>query len=204
MTAPAALGLVVHTGWAHAVALALGEADLVILCKDRLALWEPPDAEAAQAYHRAAELGLEAARRSIASDERTARRVAARSLGRLADALDQRGHRLRAVRVVDRPRRPLPPLASILGAHPLLHAAEGALFRGVALAEAARLASDAAEVHEAELPERAARASGLTPAEVAARLASAGKVAGPPWSREHKACALAAWIALAEQRGRRA
>ena len=193
---PAAVGLAVHTGWAQAVAVASRQSTLVVLHSQRIALWNPPDPAAAQAYHRAAELPLETAERAIAEDEKDGRRVAAQSLRRITGELGRQGYRLVAVRVVDRVRRPLPTLAKVLASHPLLHAAEGALFRRIALSEAGRLVDDVAEVDGADLLERAGKAAGLSSPRVSAHLARAGKISGTSWTKEHRNCALAAWAAL--------
>ncbi|HUJ73612.1 MAG TPA: hypothetical protein VL359_02090 [bacterium] len=193
---PAALGLVVHTGWAHAVAVAWRGNALLVLQTGRIALWEPPDAAAAQAYHRAAGLSLPAAQRALAADEKTARRVTAQSLRSLQEELAGRGYPLTAIRVVDKARRPLPALPQVLGSHPLLHAAEGAFFRAVVLAEAGRLTRDAAQLDGSALPGAVARAARLTPQALAGHLARAGKLAGAPWGQEQRRCALAAWLAL--------
>ncbi|MBI3993046.1 MAG: hypothetical protein HY342_07215 [Candidatus Lambdaproteobacteria bacterium] len=198
---PAALGLSVHTGWAHAVAVAVHNDTPSVVYKERMALWEPSQRGAAHFYHRAAQLPLAAVGPALAEDELESRRVTAQSLQHVTGELGRLGYRLVAARVVDRPRRPLPPLEKVLTSHPLLHAAEGALFRDIVLSEAAKVIADATEIDAAVLLEGVARAAALSPTVVAERLARAGKIAGSPWSREHQQCALAAWFALAAHDG---
>lgn len=199
---PAALGFAVHTGYAHAVAVIADADGVSVVYRARIALWDPPDPEAAQAYHRASEVPRERAEASIAADRKTAGVVAARSVQELARAVAGRDCKLVAARIVDKPRPALPPLDKILAAHPLLHTAEGAMYRGIAAAAAGGLCDDVAEIDAGSLEARAKTALGLTPVKVAAQLARAGGAVGAPWTKEHKDCALAAWIALAE-RGRR-
>jgi hypothetical protein len=193
---PEALGLVTHTGWAHAVAITLQDGVPLVLLKQRLPMWGPVKPGEDHLYHRAADLPLDAARRALAADEREGRRVSAASFRKFAQELITRGYRLVAVRLVDRIRRPLPPLETVLASHPLLHAAEGLFFRRVLVAEAGKLIPDTAQLDGDDLPKGVAKAARLSTGDVAECLARAGKSAGRPWTQEHRLCALAGWLAL--------
>ena len=94
----------------------------------------------------------------------------------------------------------LPPFETILKAHPLLHAAEGELYRRV-FAEASRsLGARPERIPADELAGSVTAALGLTPGKVTTRLAALGKASGKPWAAEQKQAALAAWLALASSR----
>lgn len=195
---PAALGFSVHTGYAHAVAVIEDDPGIAVVHRAKIALWDPPDPEAAQAYHRAADLPRARAAASIAADRQTAAKIATRSLREIATALAARDCVLVAARIVDKPRAALPALESILASHPLLHAAEGVMYREIAAAAAGALCDDVAEVDADWLGPRAAKL-GLRHTKVAQQIALAGGAVGPPWTKEHGQCALAGWIALLER-----
>jgi hypothetical protein len=91
----------------------------------------------------------------------------------------------------------LPPLESILKSHPLVHAAEGELYRRVFAEACSALGAQPQRVPAEELASRVGKAVGLSPTKVAAHLAAMGKASGKPWAAEQKEAALAAWLALA-------
>jgi hypothetical protein len=91
--------------------------------------------------------------------------------------------------------RPLPPLAKILEAHPLLHTAEGELFRAALRVACGECGLRLLEVREREVWERAG--SGAEE-----MVAAMGKGIGAPWRQDEKLSALAGWLALGEY-GRR-
>lgn len=95
------------------------------------------------------------------------------------------------------PPKELPPLESILKAHPLVHAAEGELYRRVFAEACSALGAQPERVPAEALASRVGKAVGLSPTKVAAHLAAMGKASGKPWAAEQKEAALAAWLALA-------
>ena len=95
------------------------------------------------------------------------------------------------------PPKQLPPLESILKAHPLVHAAEGELYRRVFAEACSALGAQPERVPAEALASRVGKAVGLSPTKVAAHLAAMGKASGKPWAAEQKEAALAAWLALA-------
>jgi len=78
----------------------------------------------------------------------------------------------------------LPGLAAILAAHPLIHTAEGELFRDV-LVWAAR---------ECRLPVTGVREKALDAASLK-RVDGLGKSLGPPWTQDQKYATVAALMA---------
>jgi len=56
------------------------------------------------------------------------------------------------------------------------------------------------EVDEKSLPDAASKKLGIKAKEIEARLKAFGRTAGPPWRKEQKLAALAAWLAIAAGR----
>jgi hypothetical protein len=86
---------------------------------------------------------------------------------------------------------PLPddvPVTRILAAHPLMHAAEGQLYRDALLDAAAARGLSAHGVPRG-------RAQDLLTGSLAATVGGLGVVAGRPWRKEHKLAAVAALVA---------
>ena len=165
----AALGFSIHTGWAAVVA----HSDAAkVLARLRIEL---ADRDARFVYHAAAEAA--GAVRRIGEAEQTARRRAEEALRDLV-----REHAITTA-ALPRTKGPLPALEAILGSHPLLHKAEGELYRGAV--------------------EEACRALGLAVVTPVPDPPRVGKM-GPPWGKDQKDAAALAWAALragSERRG---
>jgi hypothetical protein len=159
----AALGFSIHTGWAAAVTV--GGPPAEILARARLEL---ADEDSRFVYHVAAERGD--AERRIADAARIARQRAEAGLRLLIEQ-----HPV-AVAVLPPQKRELPPLAIILAAHPLLHAAEGELYRRAIAGACADLGI-------------------AVDATTAVALPVVGKVS-PPWGKDQKDAAALAWAGL--------
>jgi hypothetical protein len=160
----AAIGFSVHTGWAAAVVLTDAPS---VLARFRIDL-ATTEHDARFVYHAAAERGRAAER---------IRKAAALARGH-AEAALRAAIAAHAVGVAALPasKRVLPELATILASHPLLHAAEGELYR-LAIAEACA-------------------ALGLlvvTPRAVAPLVQP-----GPPWAKDQRDAAALAWGALGD------
>ncbi len=195
----AALGLRAHTGWAAAVVLAGPVDDPRLVLRRRLTLVAGRLPEAAQPYHAASERpdDLAAAAALIARTERAATDRAASALRALVEATTAAGARVAAAGVVLGGGRPLPPLAAVLRSHAAVHAAEGELYRRVLVEACAACDLPSRGVPGRDLYAHAAAALDRDEEELRARLAALGRAAGPPWARDEKECALAAWVALA-------
>jgi hypothetical protein len=188
----AALGLKVRTGRAVVVAVGGAVDAPEILVKTRIDVAFTFDEGAV--YHVAQGLSLDAARTFLSESEARFVERARKELAALREGLDAK---LVAASLVAPPPKPAPPLETILKAHPLVHAAEGELYRRVFSEASAALGARPSRVAEDALAKRAASELGLTPAKLATRLAALGKASGRPWTAEHKQATLAAWLALA-------
>ena len=190
--ADAAIGFRHHTGWAVAVTLTLGDDGPVVLDRRHVDMVD----DDRDAYHAAAErsASVEIGTALIARIEGEARTGAAAAIAEVMTDLATSGHTVVAAGVPA--GRSLPPLASILRSHPLLHSAEGELYREALARGAEGWGLRVTEAPVKALLGHAARALGADEAAVTTTLTAVGKSLGPPWQRDHRDAALLAWLAL--------
>jgi len=199
---PAALGVRMHSGWGVLVAVSGDPGSPEVIDRRRIVITDPAIPGANQPYHHAARLGvsgtgLRESEKYLASCATVSERLAFTAIEEVVRELEGRDHRVVGSAVLLAAGRPLPPLAKILGSHPLLHTAEGEFFRRAVIQACERLRLAVSEIRERELEAQAKIAFGLTASQVQRRIATLGSSLGPPWTKDHKAAALAALIALA-------
>ena len=191
--ADAALGFRHHTGWAICVGVALVDGEPVVIDRRRIEMVD----DDRDAYHAAAERSASAEIGATLIDRiaRSAADGAASAITTAVDDISAGGHTVVAAGVPS--GRQLPPLASILRSHPLLHTAEGELYRDALVegADRSRLRVTVAPI-KTLLP-HAAGVLGETESSITHTLAALGKPLGPPWQKDHRDAALLAWLALA-------
>jgi len=169
----AAVGIQPHSGWAaYAIVERAGPA---ILDRGRVDLLTDAWWEQRQPYHAVLERG---------APEATVDRVRAAALDAARAQLAEwaAGASVDAVAVIGR-ARDVGPLADVLRSHPLVHAAEGELYRAVWVEAAAALGLRCTAV-DPKAP--------LAPVDV---LAGFGRTVGRPWQLDHKRAASAALAA---------
>ncbi|MQA94641.1 MAG: hypothetical protein GEV11_08280 [Streptosporangiales bacterium] len=206
MAAPATLGLAEHSGWAVLVALGGTPLQPVLLTRRRIELVHTRPARLpVQPFHASASLPADEAADLVGRVRRAARRNARRELARARDELAARGHPVAgaAVAIHERDDR-LPPLDRVLRSHPLLHAAEGELYRDCLAHAASGLGLAVTRYLPGGLTGRAAAAVGTTPEALQAHLRLLGRAVGPPWQKDQRVAATAAWLAMAAPAGLRA
>jgi len=181
-----AIGFKAHIGWASAVVLRHEGRDLEVLAKERIPMRDT--FESAAVYHVGHERQLSAAAAQSLIDE--ALRASVTRAAGIIGSLASRWAMARAA-IVSGSGKPLPPLETVLRSHPLVHTAEGELYR-----DAIARACEAKGIPVQRIPAKALTAD----AAVLSRLDAAGKVSGKPWTKEQRECALAAWLALATRR----
>lgn len=174
-----AMGWRAHTGWALVVVVRGSASAPEVLARQRVELLEGSELPG-HAYHAAQQDGL-------AGPEAAAlvERVEAGATAAAADVMRSLAgeHGVDAVAVIGKPRNLPDDIDRILTSHALLHAAEGALFER-ALVEAA------AEVGmSAQLCDPAAIV-------ISEQLDHLRATVGPPWQKDHKLAAAAAFAAL--------
>src|SRR5262249_26610932 len=89
-----------------------------------------------------------------------------------------------------------------LAAHPLIHTADGELFREAILQASERSGLKTERVKEKELLETARKILRKQPAALLQQTAEMGKAFGSPWSQDEKFATLAAWLALRSKSSR--
>ena len=163
-----AIGISIHTGWAACVVVEGSRRDPKIFGNEEIEMLG--DAEPF-CYHMAEGMKLEEAKRWIASCRKKALVNAKRALRPLTE-------QCRICALVAKDRDP-GTLEQVLASHPRIHTAEGCFYRDV-LRDAC------------DCPVEIVPPSRLDPS----TLNSLGKLAGPPWGRDQKLAALAAWEVL--------
>jgi hypothetical protein len=197
-----ALGLRPHSGWAALIALAAPRGELELVERRRIELVEPGDEVwAKQPYHAAEGIDPGEARELVQRAIASARRTAVRELRAAAKRAALAGHEVAGCAVLVSDPLPAWSVAEILAVHFRMHKAEGVMWRE-ALADAAQSSGlPLVALREKDLPELAAAALAKPAAALEQAIAALGRAAGPPWARDQKYAALAAWVALAPKNG---
>jgi hypothetical protein len=117
----------------------------------------------------------------------------------LVRELDERQYQIVGSAVLLASGRPLPSLSKILASHPLIHTAEGEFFRNAVRKACERLKISVSATSERELDEQAKNAFGNEAARVQRMISSLGSSIGPPWTKDHKTAALAAFMILVRE-----
>lgn len=196
-----AVGFRVHSGWSAAVVVCLEKGAPVVLHRQRLHLVETFTYRFRQPYHTAEKMEPAEGREFISAVQAMARDLAYRAIQELQSNLQHRGYRLSSGAVLLGSGRQLPELEKILASHPLIHTADGELFREALIRASIRCGLQVVSVKERELAGEAAQSFGLTEAVVLKRITELGKPLGSPWSQDEKYAALTAWLALADGSG---
>ena len=187
------VGCSVGTGWAVLVSIAAEGPEFrepQVVDRRRVDLVPGPDRFA---YHIAAEQAPDAAQKLVADVHAQAAAAATAAVGGLESAADLAG----AVVVGAAPATGgLAPVPECVRTHTTIHTAEGALYRSVLWDAFGDRGVTVSAVARDELPEEVALALGRDTATVQALVAELGKALGPPWRREQKEAALAAWWGL--------
>ena len=194
---PAAIGIRVHSGWGAVVVLSSERGSEQMIDRRRISVVEGKKQSVVQPYHFAATMELRAAEKHIRDCAASSSRLAFSALRELVETVQSRGYRVECAALLMSSGRPLPELAKILGAHPLIHSAEGEFFRQAFRDALERLTIPVTAIRERDLSQQAAVAFGRAAASLQTRIAAIGKIAGPPWTADQKHAALAAAIALA-------
>jgi len=190
-----ALGLRAHSGWAVLVALGGTSAAPVVVDRRRLALCDGSFPR--QPYHAAENLAAAKAQALVSRSLETAHRLAREALASAVKDRRAAGQEIAGAGLLLGSGRPLPAeLAAILRAHPLIHTAEGVMYR-----EALRLGCERAGAAVVGFREREVEATACQRFELAsealrARVTALGKPLGSPWTQDEKLATLAAWLVL--------
>ncbi len=196
-----ALGLRAHSGWAALVAIAGSPGSPKVIERRRIELTAPGIVR--QPYHAVEGLSLKKADHYIRRCISGTKLLARKAFRSVIKELEGNGYGVVACGVLLASGRPLPKLVVILGSHPLLHTAEGELFRNALIHAGECCGLSITRVRERGLFASAESILGFTAGDLQRRIAEMGRPIGPPWSQDQKFAALAAWLALSELAPRR-
>jgi len=185
----ASLGLRAHSGWAAMVAVSGGSAILRL----RIDI-TGPGIGAKQPYHAAEEMKLSQAQAFLKRTEKAAVAMAAAAVKGAIATLAGQGYRVAGAAVLLGAGKPLPDVAKILAAHPLIHTAEGVFFREVLRRACEHCGLAVTGIKEREVLEQCAGALGVPVVELQTRLSAMGKKLGPPWTQDEKLSTAAALV----------
>ena len=182
-----------HSGWGVLVAV---NENSEILDRQRIVVCNRNGPRGNQPYHHAQELGLPNAQKFLTDYTAETCRLAEKELSKIVSNLNTRGYTPIAAAILLASGRKLPQLSQILAAHPLIHTAEGELFRDTVRHACESLSIPVLGIPERDVQSHAKTVFSFSAPKVTAQLAKAGKSIGPPWTADHKCAALAACIAL--------
>ena len=195
--ADVALGLKAHSGWAALVALSIERHLPQVWERRRIELVVAAEGSwAKQPYHAAEGLDPREAEALVRRAVAAARGIAAREVGAAVEALRAERHEVVGIGVLIGTGMPGWTVAQILSVHARMHKAEGELFRDALIQAGEACGLAVARVAERDLYERAAKDLHLSAGGLLEHVAAIGRTIGPPWSRDQKEAALAAWLAL--------
>jgi hypothetical protein len=193
----AAAGLRPHSGWTAMVVVSLEEGKPVVLSRERVHLVKTFNYSYRQPYHTAAKAGLEEGRAFISQVRNEAQQLARVAFRRLQKKLANADYCLTHCGLLLGSGRTLPSLEKILAAHPLIHTADGELFREALTRASTRCGLQLLCTKEKALLREAAESLGVKEPVLLRRVTDLGKPMGSPWSQDEKFATLVAWLALA-------
>ncbi len=197
---PAALGFRMHSGWGVLVAVSIdshvNSTEVLVLERQRIVVADGKVPGAIQPYHHAANMKLQDSDSHLASCAAVSERMAAGAIERAILGLAERDYRVVGSAVLLASGRPLPALAKILAAHPLIHTAEGEFFRNSVRCACERLHIPVENIRERDVEEQVKASFGTSASRLLKKVESTGRTIGPPWTKDHKVAALAALIVL--------
>jgi hypothetical protein len=191
----AALGVQMHSGWG--VLVAVSENPMEILDRRRIVTADPKIPGAIQPYHFASQLEPAEQQKHIEHCASSSSSLAKIAIAELLRELAARKYRIVGTVVLLASGRSLPALEKILGAHPLIHTAEGEFFRQAVIRACEELQIPVTAIRVRDLDEQVKVAFGKTATQLQSIIASMGSRIGPPWTKDHKTAALAAALVLA-------
>ena len=190
-----AIGLGPHSGWAVAVVVGLADGHVRAFDRRRIELISSDLPR--QAYHAAADLPPDDARRLVADVDASIADCSSKAFSAIRDAVSD--HALVAVGVVGR-SLDIPDVATVLSSHARMHASEGEQYRRGLGSAAEQLGLPVWRTDPKQLATEVAQALGWSSSRLTQEQAHIRATLGPPWQRDHKDATAAALIALRSTR----
>ena len=189
-----AFGFKAHSGWAALVVLTKLNGELHVIDRQRVELvgeeWMK------QPYHAAEHLKPQLARNRVKRGIESARSTAAKQMRNLIKHERERNNEVVASAVLIAEPMPNWSTDEILAVHFRMHKAEGVLFRDVLVKATNESGIKLVAIPEKSLQAIAEKQLGLTSPAISSTIAALGKSVGPPWGKDQKESAIAAWIGL--------
>ena len=193
----AAIGLRAHSGWAALVAVTDPHKDApAVISRNRIVIADPAFPGSKQPYHFVESMSLSDASAIVAQCWKSSVELAVEALESERRSLAGKGFEAVACGVVQGRITEMPPLEKILAAHPLLHTAEGVMFRQVLIMAGAACGMRVVPVAEKSLIDKAGKTLGVPQDAMMRRLTQLGRGLGSPWTLDQKYATAAAWLAL--------
>ena len=191
----AAFGIRMHSGWGVAVAI---DDKNEIVDRRRIVIVDEDAPGGKMPFHHAENMALPSAEKFLAGYTAECDRQARHELAKAHEDLIARGYRVDVAALVLASGRALPELGQILASHPMIHAAEGELFRGSVRCACQALGLRVIGYRERDLPGHVKAIFARSADNLVSSVNHAGKILGPPWTGDYKAAAFAACLALRE------
>ena len=195
----AAIGVRIHSGWGALVAVSNSAGTVEVIERRRVAVTTPGTPGANQPYHFAENLELPEAEEFLGNCFAASKRLAMAAVRDVIGELRGRQYRVVGSAVLLASGRPLPPLSKILASHALIHAAEGEFFREAFSKACESLGLSVTGFRERNLDECVQTTFGKAATRMCQQISTLGRSLGPPWTKDQKTAALAAFVLLANK-----
>jgi hypothetical protein len=196
MPTTAALGFRLHTGWAAVVAVLRDAGRFEVSLRRRIELLPSGDALPRFVYHEASKLQAREAAELVKQAEAASQQTARVTVKEILDHLRSLGLAIKTAGVPSGSRLVPNDLSAVLRSHPLIHAAEGALFRQAVASACEGCGLAVISVRERDVWLTIAGAWGLKEAELRKQVDSLRKSVGAPWGTDQKTATAFALLAL--------
>jgi hypothetical protein len=195
----AAIGVRMHSGWGALVAVSRSGGSVEIVDRRRITVIASGTPGAKQPYHFATHLELAEAEKFLGNCFLASQGLAFIAVRDALAVLRDRKYEVVGSALLLASGRPLPPLAAILSAHPLIHTAEGEFFREVFKKTCSALQMSVTGIRERDVQERVSATFGKSAPRMRRQISTLGRSLGPPWTCDQKTAAFAALLVLAQR-----
>jgi hypothetical protein len=167
----------------------------MVVERRRIEVADPKIAGSKQPYHAAEGFSLKDAEALVSACTEASLQLATQAVREAIADAKREGYEISTSCILTGSGKPIPALDKILASHPLLHTAEGELFRNVIARACLNHHLPVVAVKEKELMARAQDDLGISAELIEQHLQRMGKAMGAPWRQDEKYASLAAWIA---------
>lgn len=195
----AAIGFRMHSGWGALVAVSQNAGGIEILERLRIVVIDPKIPRTKQPYHFSERLELAEAQKFLSKCFAASAQFAVAAIRECIESLRHRKCVVAGAAVVLASGRALPPLASILPSHALIHTAEGEFFREAVWKACQFLDIVVTGFRERDLNAATVAGFGKAAPKMLRQVVAAGRSIGPPWTTDQKTAAIAALLVLSNK-----